>query len=112
MILEIEGIIALISGVFVLFSLLRFIHYFKVYRNVALHRIKLSKNVMNYFILLLSANFILVITYSFAAGPNNIKYGIIGAILYPFIFGLFFLYLSYAIEGGKEQREMNKKINQ
>ena len=111
MILEIEGIIAVISGLFVLFSLLRFIHYFKIYRNIALYRIKLSKNVVNYFIFLLSANFILVITYSFAAGPDNIKYGIIGAILYPFIFGLFFLYLSYAIEGGKEQKKLIKKLN-
>ena len=111
MILEIEGIIAVISGLFVLFSLLRFMHYFKIYRNIALHRIKLSKNVVNYFIFLLSANFILVITYSFAAGPDNIKYGIIGAILYPFIFGLFFLYLSYAIEGGKEQKKLIKGLN-
>jgi len=111
MILEIEGIIAVISGLFVLFSLLRFMHYFKIYRNIALHRIKLSKNVVNYFIFLLSANFILVITYSFAAGPDNIKYGIIGAILYPFIFGLFFLYLSYAIEGGKEQKKLIKRLN-
>jgi hypothetical protein len=111
MILEIEGIIAVISGIFVLFSLLRFMHYFKVYRNAALNRIKLSKNVVNYFIFLLSANFILVITYSFAAGPNNIKYGIIGAILYPFIFGLFFLYLSYSIKGGKEQKTLAKRID-
>lgn len=111
MILEIEGMFALISGLFVLFSLLRFIHYFKMYEEAALHRVKLSKNVVNYFILLLSANFILLITYSFAAGPNNIKYGIIGAILYPFIFGLFFLYLSYTIEGGKEQKSLIKKIN-
>ena len=110
MILEIEGIIALMSGIFVLFSLLRFIHYFRIYRNAALQRIKLSKNVVNYFIFFLSANFILVVTYSFAAGPNNIKYGIVGAILYPFIFGLFFLYLSYAIEGGKEQKSLIKKI--
>ncbi|MGC8533826.1 MAG: hypothetical protein ACP5MV_04350 [Candidatus Parvarchaeum sp.] len=111
MILEIEGMIALISGLFVLFSLLRFMHYFKIYKGVALHRIKLSKNVVNYFIFLLSANFILLITYSFAAGPNNVKYGIIGAIIYPFIFGLFFLYLSYAIEGGKEQKNLIEKIN-
>ncbi len=111
MILEIEGIIALISGLFVLFSLLRFLHYFKIYRNVALHRIKLSKNVAGYFIFLLSANFILVITYSLAAGPNKIKYGVIGAILYPFIFGLFFLYLSYAIKGGKDERALIKKLN-
>lgn len=67
MIIEIEGIIALISGFFVLFSLLRFLHYFKIYKNVALHRIKLSKNVVNYFIFLLCANFILVITYSLAS---------------------------------------------
>ncbi|EEZ92551.1 MAG: hypothetical protein BJBARM4_0852 [Candidatus Parvarchaeum acidiphilum ARMAN-4] len=111
MILEIEGIIALISGVFVLFSLFRFIHYFNAYRNAALYRIKLSKNVVNYFIMLLSANFILIVTYSFAAGPNNIKYGIIGTILYSFIFGLFFLYLSYAIEGGKDQKILIKKLN-
>ena len=106
MILEIEGIIALISGIFVLFSLLRFIHYFRIYRNAALPRLNLSKNVVTYFLFFLSANFILVVTSSFAAGPNNIKYGIVGAILYPFIFGLFFLYLSYAIEGGKEQKSL------
>lgn len=111
MILEIEGIIALISGLFVLFSLLRFLHYFKIYRNFALHRIKLSKNIVNYFIFLLSANFILVITYSFDAGPNNIRYGIIGAILYTFIFGLFFLYLSYIIKGGTDEKALIKKLS-
>ena len=107
MIIEIEGIIALISGFLVLFSLLRFLHYFKIYKNVALHRIKLSKNVVNYFIFLLCANFILVITYSFAIKPNYIEYGIAGAILYTFIFGLFFLYLSYAVEGRKYQKNLD-----
>ena len=111
MILEIVGFIALMSGLFVLFSLLRFLHYFKTYRKIALYRIKLSKNIVSYFIFFLSANFILVITYSFSTGPNDIEYGIIGAILYSLIFGLFFLYLSYAIKGGKEDKKMIKRLH-
>ncbi len=101
MIIKIEAIIGLISALFVLFSLIRFLRFFRIHKKIALHRIKLARYVVNYFILLLSANFILVVSYSLAAGPSNVKYGIAGAIAYTIIFGLFFLYLSYAIEGRK-----------
>ncbi|MCL4391480.1 hypothetical protein M1112_02175 [Candidatus Parvarchaeota archaeon] len=83
MILEIEGILSIASTSFVLFSLLRFTRYFYKNTVVAIYRIKLSKNVVGLFTLLLSANVLLLIFYFFAAG----------------IF--FFLELSYVIKGNE-----------
>ena len=99
MILEIEGIMALITGVFMLFSIYEFLHYFNKDRKIAMYRIKLSENAVWYFILLLSANFILMITYALASGLDGIKYGIMGVIAYTVLFAFFFLHFSYVIKG-------------
>ena len=104
MILEIEGILSIASTSFVLFSLLRFTRYFYKNTVVAIYRIKLSKNVVGLFTLLLSANVLLLIFYFFAAGINNVKYGILCVIIYTAIFGFFFLELSYVIKGNETGR--------
>jgi len=99
MILEIEDIISIISIVFVLFSILTFIKQFYKNITVSIYRIKLSEKAIGLFIFRLSANVLLVIFYFFAAGMNNVKYGILGVIVYTLIFGTFFLGLSSIIKG-------------
>ncbi len=99
MILEIIGILALFGGIFVLLSIYRFITDFYKDSRLSIYRIKLSRHITGYFILLLSANFLLVILYALASGPKNIKYGVLGITIYTIIFGIFFLHLSRVIEG-------------
>ncbi len=101
MILDIEGIIAVFSGLFVFLSIINFMRYFYKDTRLAIYRIKLSRNITKYFIFFLSANFILIVMYSFAAGPQNIKYGVLGVIIYTLMFGIFFLVLSSDIKGKK-----------
>ncbi|MCW1294072.1 MAG: hypothetical protein OH316_02135 [Candidatus Parvarchaeota archaeon] len=104
MLLEIEGVLALMVGVFVLIAILRFIKYFYRDVNLSLSRIKLSNTTPNIFMLFLLANLVLFVLYSFSAGQENIKYGLLGVIIYTSIFGLFFLMMSNIIKGRKLNR--------
>lgn len=104
MLLEIEGVLALATGAFVLVAILRFTKYFYKDINLSLSRIKLSNATPKIFIVFLLANVVLFALYSSSAGQDNIKYGLLGVIVYTSIFGLFFLLISNIIKGRKLDR--------
>ncbi len=99
MLLEIEGVIALIVGAFVFSSMIKFIKSFYKDTNLAISRIKLSPTTPKAFILFLLSNLVLLILYSLSAGQDNIKYGLLGVILYTAIFGYFFFMLYRIVSG-------------
>ena len=101
MLLEIEGITAILVGIFVLLAMVRFIKHFYKDTNLAISRIKLSTTTPKIFILFLLSNLILLVLYYFSAGQNNIKYGLLGVILYTAVFGYFFFAMSNIIKGRK-----------
>ncbi len=97
MLLEIEGMMALIIGIFVLISIIKFIKIFYEDTNLSISRIKLSPTTPKIFVLFLLSNLILLVLYYFASGQNNIKYGLLGVILYTTLLGYFFFTLSHII---------------
>ncbi len=99
--LEIEGIIALIIGVFVVMSIIRFIKIFYKDTDLAISRIKLSQTTPKVFVLFLLSNLIYLIFGGLEAMTQNGVYGVFGIIIFAMILAYSFFTFSKIVEGKK-----------